>query len=148
MPKKISMTQAYDIATAFITDNNTTLEKEFEPSYYTHYTLKRGNLQLEINAPHGGAGYDWLDDYYFKNNGSVDLYRGSYTIMFVSTKHNVGRAVNKSRFNPMAVFTRLREPKFFKILDLAEQRAQGRIKTTDNTALINKFIRQIPEKQK
>lgn len=137
---KISTDLAYDITKAFITDEKTTIKREFSHHYHTNYILTKDNLQLVIYVPHGAPGYDWLDDYYYMNNGDISLYRNSYNIAYYHTKHNVGRAMNKSKYNPIRLITRALSPRFFNLIDMADARINNKIKTTDNTDKIYKTI--------
>ena len=141
----ITADQAYNIAQSFISTKDATIEKCVSARYYTHYTLTVNNLRLDIDAPHGGPGFDWLDDYNY--NGSITLYKNGSTIMFHGTKHTVGRAMNKSKYNPIRIATRMLSPKFFKIIDLAEDRIQNRIIPLGRIQNLEKTIHNIAQQK-
>lgn len=117
---KYTISQVYDIAKAIISDETIKGSKSHN-SYYTKYTFKKGDLSLNIYAPHGGREWDGDYDKWDYNTGSIRITDKSGTI-FARTKHNVGRAMTRSRLNPISVFTRLRAPLFFYLIDLAEKR--------------------------
>lgn len=122
----ITADQAYNIAQSFISTKDATIEKLVSTRYYyTHYTITVNNLRLDIDAPHGGPRCDWLVDY--KYRGIVTLYQNGRTIMLHVTKHTVDHAMNKSKYNPVRIVTRMLSPEFFKIIDLAEDRINNRI---------------------
>ena len=76
---------------------------------------------MDIFAPHGGR--EWNGDYdtWDYNEGSITIKDKNGTI-YAQTKHNVGRAMDRSSVNPIAIFTRLRAPLFFRLIDMAEKR--------------------------
>ena len=117
---KHTISQVYDIAKTIINDKSITGSKSYS-SYSTNYTFKKGNLSLKIYAPHGGREWDGDYDKWNYNTGSIRITDKSGTL-FAKTKYNVGRAMTRSRLNPISVFTRLRAPLFFHLIDLAEKR--------------------------
>ncbi len=118
--KKYTISQVYDIAKTIINDK-TIMGSKSRNSYSTNYTFKKDDLSLNIYAPDGGR--EWDDDYdeWNYNTGSISIVDKSGTI-FAQTKYNVGRAMTRSRLNPISIFTRLRAPLFFHLIDLAEKR--------------------------
>ena len=117
---KYTISQVYDIAKTIINDKTIKGSKSHN-SYSTNYTFKKGDLSLEIYAPHGGREWDGDYDKWDYNTGSIQIVDKSGTI-FAQTKYNVGRAMTHSCLNPISVFTRLRAPLFFHLIDMAEKR--------------------------
>lgn len=117
---RYTISQVYDIAKTIINDKTIMGYKSYN-SYSTTYTFKKDNLSLNIYAPHGGR--EWDDDYdkWNYNTGSIRITDKHGTIS-ARTKYNVGRAMTRSRLNPISIFTRLRAPLFFHLIDLAEKR--------------------------
>ena len=111
---KYTISQVYDIA-------KTIMGSKFHNSYFTNYVFKKDDLSLKIYAPHNCR--EWDDDYdkWRYNTGHIHITDKSGTI-FAQTKYSVGRAMTRSRLNPISVFTRLRAPLFFNLIDLAEKR--------------------------
>lgn len=117
---KCTISQVYDIAKTIINDKTIKGSKSHS-SYSTHYTFKKGDLSLDIYAPHGGRKWDGDYDEWNYNTGSIRI-TDKHGTFFAQTKHNVGRAMTRSRLNPISIFTRLRAPLFFNLIDLAEKR--------------------------
>ena len=117
---KYTIRQVYDIAKTIINDK-TIMGSKTHNSYSTNYTFKKGDLCLNIYAPHGGKEWDGDYDKWDYNTGSIRITNKNGTI-FAITKHNVGRAMTRSRLNSISIFTRLRAPLFFHLIDLAEKR--------------------------
>ena len=117
---KYTISQVYDIAKTIISDPTFKASKD-SCTYFTTYKFKKEDLSMDIHAPHGGK--EWNGDYdtWDYNEGAISITDKNGTI-YAKTKHNVGRAINRSTVNPVAVFTRLREPLFFKLIDMAEKR--------------------------
>ena len=117
---KHTISQVYDIAKTIINDK-TIMGSKFHNSYFTNYVFKKDDLSLKIYAPHNCR--EWDDDYdkWRYNTGHIHITDKSGTI-FAQTKYSVGRAMTRSRLNPISVFTRLRAPLFFNLIDLAEKR--------------------------
>ena len=125
-----TISQVYDIAKTIINDKTITGSKSYS-SYSTNYTFKKGNLSLQIYAPHGGREWDGDYDKWNYNTGSIRITDKSGTL-FAKTKHNVGRAMTRSRLNPNSIFTRLRAPLFFNLIDLAEKRDLSQKETIEH----------------
>lgn len=119
MPKH-TISQIYDIAKTIINDKTIKGSKS-NNSYSTSYTFKKGNLSLYIYAPHGGREWDGDYDKWDFNTGYISV-QDDQGALFAETKYNVGRAMTRSRLNPISIFTRLRAPLFFHLIDLAEKR--------------------------
>ena len=117
---KHTISQVYDIAKTIINDKTIQGSKSHN-SYSTSYTFKKGNLSLYIYAPHGGREWDGDYDEWNYNTGSIQI-ADEHGTLFAQTKYNVGRAMTRSRLNPISIFTRLRAPLFFHLIDLAEKR--------------------------
>ena len=117
---KHTISQVYDIAKTIINDKTIQGSKSHN-SYSTSYTFKKGGLSLELYAPHGGREWDGDYDKWNYNTGSISI-ADEHGTLFAQTKYNVGRAMTRSRLNPISVFTRLRAPLFFNLIDLAEKR--------------------------
>ncbi len=111
---KYTISQVYDIAKTIINDKTIKGSKSHS-SYSTNYTFKKDDLSLKIHAPHGD--YDKRD----YNTGYIRI-TDEHGTLFAKTKYNVGRAMTRSRLNPISIFTRLRAPLFFNLIDLAEKR--------------------------
>ena len=118
--QKYTISQVYDIAKTIISDPTFKASKD-TCTYFTTYKFQKEGFYMDIHAPHGGK--EWNGDYdtWDYNNGSITIKDKNGTI-YANTKHNVGRAMNRSCVNPIAIFTRLRAPLFFKLVDMAEKR--------------------------
>lgn len=117
---KHTISQVYDIAKTIINDKTIKGAKS-QNSYSTVYTFKKGGLSLELYAPHGGREWDGDYDEWDYNTGSISI-TDKHGALLAQTKYNVGRAMTRSRLNPISIFTRLRAPLFFHLIDLAEKR--------------------------
>ena len=117
---KYTISQVYDIAKTIINDKTSKGSKSHN-SYSTNYTFKKDDVSLDIYAPHGGREWDGDYDEWDYNTGSIRI-TDKYGTFVAQTKHNVGRAMTRSRLNPISIFTRLRAPLFFNLIDLAEKR--------------------------
>ncbi len=117
---KYTISQVYDIAKIIINDK-TIMGSKSHNSYSTNYTFKKGDLSLSIYAPHGDREWDGDYDKWDYKTGSIQISDKSGTI-FAQTKYNVGRAMDRSSLNPISIFTRLRAPLFFRLINLAEKR--------------------------
>ena len=125
-----TISQVYDIAKTIINDKTIMGSKSYS-SYSTNYTFKKDDLSLIIYAPHGGREWDGDYDKWNYNTGSIQITDKSGTL-FAQTKHNVGRAMTRSRLNPISIFTRLRAPLFFNLIDLAEKRDLSQKETIEH----------------
>ena len=126
---KYTISQVYDIAKTIINDKTIKGSKSHN-SYSTNYIFKKDDLSLKIYAPHGGREWDGDYDKWNYNTGSISITDKSGTL-FAKTKHNVGRAMTRSRLNPISVFTRLRAPLFFNLIDMAEKRGLDQKETIE-----------------
>ena len=115
-----TISQLYDIAKTIINDKTIKGTKS-QSSYSTAYTFKKGGLSLELYAPHGGREWDGDYDEWDYNTGSISI-TDKHGTLLAQTKYNVGRAMTRSRLNPISILTRLRAPLFFHLIDLAEKR--------------------------
>ncbi|MBP3397592.1 MAG: hypothetical protein J6K82_01545 [Alphaproteobacteria bacterium] len=117
---KYKISQVYDIAKTIINDPTFHASKH-RTENLTKYTFETNDLRMDIFAPHGGEEWDIdYDDWYIKE-GTISI-KDETGIIYTKTKHNVGRAFDRPSVNPVALFTRLREPLFFKLIDMAEKR--------------------------
>ncbi len=127
--------QVYSIAKTIINDK-TAQGSKYQNKYFTKYTFEKEGYTLNIRAPHSNVTWDddyWDSDYcgHNYNKGSVIItHNGSTTYAY--TKHNVSRAQNRSRLNPISIFTRLRAPLFFHLIDLAEKRVLDQKETIEH----------------
>ena len=129
MPK-YTISQIYDIAKTIINDKTIMGSKSYS-SYSTTYTFNKGDLSLKIYAPHGGREWDGDCDRWDYNTGYIQI-TDEHDTLFAETKHNVGRAMTRSRLNPISIFTRLRAPLFFNLIDLAEKRDLSQKETIEH----------------
>ena len=161
MTKKCTIREIYDIATAFITDRKTTVNVSSTENGTTYTFIRRGladyPYQLMIYAPKGAPEHLKYHPYITdKKQGSIKIQRGTgvnlmegRTIASAKTKHNVGRALDKKQCDIVRFGTRMLSPKFFQLMDMANKRAFGNIKTTDNTTqMFNLLYRIQNEHQK
>ncbi|MBQ5699799.1 MAG: hypothetical protein IIV74_00705 [Alphaproteobacteria bacterium] len=117
---KYTISQVYDIAKTIINDKTIKGSKSHN-SYSTNYIFKKDDLFLKIYAPHGGREWDGDYDKWDYNTGYIQI-TDEHGTLFAETKYNVGRAMTRSRLNPISILTRLRAPLFFHLIDLAEKR--------------------------
>jgi hypothetical protein len=115
--QKYTISQVYDIAKTIISDPTFKASKDT----CTTYKFKKEGLYMDIHAPHGSKEWDGDYDTWDYNTGSITITDENGS-MHAQTKHNVGRAKNRSSINPIAIFTRLRAPLFFRLIDMAEKR--------------------------
>ncbi len=69
-------------------------------------------------------------------------------LLTYTTKHEVGSALDKGQSDMNRFLTRIKSRKFFNLLDLAEKRISGQIKTTDNSKQIFDMIYRLKENTK
>lgn len=127
---KYKISQVYDIARTIISDQRFNASK-YKTKSFTKYTFEKENLRMDIYAPHGGEEWDIDYDDWDIKEGSITITDEKGTI-YTHTKHNVGRAFDRPSVNPVALFTRLREPLFFKLIDMAEKRGLNQSETIKN----------------
>lgn len=171
MPQNVTMKEIYDIAAAFITDRNTKVEIEASDMAivyeFTKYGLATYPYVMTIVCPRGAS---TLRKVTYKNTvtkqervvtegdkkcGEVILSRGAgfvstdpiQPLAQAKTKANVGRAEDRTQSDLSKFIARLQSPRFFSLYDLAQARAMGRIKTTDNTTLMFNIIYRLKENQ-
>ena len=145
---KTDIIQIYDIARAFIADKGTVISKKTENGWITEYKMRNGILSLGVYAPHGAPSHGTTNENSTKKEGSLILCCGGKMVCDAHTRCNIGRAMGKSKYNPVRIFTRMRAPHFFRLMDLCEGRVQNRIPTTDNTNAIHQKLDQINTRQK
>ncbi len=120
-------------------------EKIKSKGSYTFHTSKfDGKLRMNWHQP-------YMTD---KKQGEVYLHRGTAitdkhherTLIFATTKHNVGRANDKTQCDLMRFITRQMSPQFFKLVSMANKRTRGEIQTTDNSTMLYNMIYRIKQK--
>lgn len=161
MPQKCTIREIYDIATAFITDRKTTVDVSHSNGHLMYKFTKRGLAEypytLVISANRGAPAKIPNTNLTDKKPGRVYLQRGTIldggtgprTVISAETKYNVGRAIDSHQREIVQTFTYIMSPKFFQLMDMANQRAFGNIKTSDNTTqMFNMLYRILNEPQK
>ena len=161
MSRTHTISEIYDIATAFITDRKTTVDVSSTENDTTYTFIRRGleeyPYQLMIYAPKGAPEHLKYHPYITdKKQGSIKIQRGTgvnlmegRTIVSAKTKHNVGRALDKKQCDIVRFGTRMLSPKFFQLMDMANKRAFSKIETSDNTTqMFNLLYRIKNENQK
>lgn len=161
MTKTRTISEIYDIATAFITDRQTTVDVSHSNGHLIYEFTKRGLAEypytLVISAERGAPTKIPNTNQTNKKTGHVYLQRGtalsgmygSRTIISAETKHNVGRAIDSTQREIVQFGTRMLSPKFFELVELANKRAFSKIKTSDNTSqMFNLLYRIQNENQK
>ena len=145
MSKTRTISEIYDIATAFITDRKTTVDVSYRNGHLMYKFTKRGldeyPYTLVISAERGAPAKIPNTNQTNKKTGHVYLQRGTalsgmygpQTIVSAETKHNVGRAIDSTQSDIVKFGTRMLSPKFFELVKLAEKRAFSKIETSDNT---------------
>ena len=141
MTKKCTIREIYDIATAFITDRDTTLKTTSVDGVtmykFTKHGLAEHPYTLVISVEHGAPTKIQNSNQTNKKTGHVYLLRDTETnprtIISAETAHNVGRAVDKKQRGIVQLYTRILSPKFFQLMNMANERAFNRIKRTNNT---------------
>lgn len=161
MPQKCTIREIYDIATAFITDRKTTVDVSYSNSHLMYKFTKRGLAEypytLVISAERGAPAKIPNTNQTNKKPGRVYLQCGTIldgetgprTVISAETKYNVGRAIDSRQREIVQTFTHMLSPKFFELMDMANKRAFGNIKTTNNTTqMFNLLYRIQNENQK
>ncbi len=149
----------YDIAAAFITDQDTIISTfgiDGDIGYrFTRYGLAEHPYCLTIYAhAKAPAPERFCKKQIKKNHGKIIIHRGTATpngtrtLLEYKTKQEVGTALDKTKSDARRFFTRIQSPKFFKLVDMAEKRISGQIQTTNNTAQLFNMIYRLKEKQK
>ena len=152
---KYKTSNAYDIATAFITDKNTTI-KAHNSQGTINYTFIKYDLAeypycMTILAKYKAPKHKE------NNRGTIIVYRGTNisgmnnhrTLIRHVTKHEVGPALDVTKSDLQRFITRAKSAQFFNLLDLAAKRIANQLPTTDNSAQIyNMIYRMEQEKQK
>ena len=158
MSQDYTIKQAYDIAMAFITDRDTTAHAQINDRHISYTFEKRFRTDLpycltiyvERGAPEKRG---FLMD---NKRGHIMLQRGTATasdnhartLFSAYTDCNAGRAVDKNQSDIVRFGTRMLSPRFFKLLDMAEKRVSGKIKTMDNSGETYMKIYRILENQR
>lgn len=158
MSQKYTIKEAYNIAQAFITDHNTTVHSVVNDDRICYTFTKRflhdRSYCLKISVERGAPQKRGiLTDY---KRGHIILHRGTATasdnhirtLFSAYTDCNAGRAVDKNQSDIVRFGTRMLSPRFFKLLNMAEKRVSGKIKTADNSGEIYCKIYSIRENQK
>ncbi len=181
MSRTHTISEMYDIATAFITDRDTTVQTSSSDNGTTYKFTKRGLAeyphQLIVYVPKGAPerlklkgsytfrknpltqklNMRWNQPYRTdKKQGEITLQRGTginfmdgRTIAHAETKHNVGRAFDKTQRDIVRWGTRMLSPKFFELVEMANKRATNQIETKNNTTqMFNLLYRIRNENQK
>ncbi len=149
---KLSIKQVYDITSAILTNKYIGIQNTSD-KYSTSYRIETsdslyGHLVLCIDAPHGAPIWSIADEFWMDREGCIDLYQNGKHIFFAYTKHNVGRAFEKSNSCLVRTGTRMLSPRFFKLLNMAAAHLNAKLPTCDNTVKIQKLLTQLPKKQK
>ena len=131
--------QVYDIAKAILTNKFIDIQNTSE-TYKTSYRIESahpayGTLVLTIEAPHGAP------ELWKEREGIIELYHNKRYLFSACTKHNVGRAFDRSKYNPISIFTRARAPLFFHLLNMADDRLHDRVEKTNNTQQITQLLK-------
>ena len=134
----LTINQAYDIAEAMLTDSASTIVAH-KINCGTVYTVRKDSLALYIYAPYCTKKSRVCNNSY----GSVSLDEDKRRVFEAYTKSEVAHAINSSKNAPMAVLTRMFSPKYFRLLDMAQSRVSGCLKTHDNTLRIYKCMNDI-----
>ena len=161
MTKTRTISEIYDIATAFITDRQTTVDVSNSNGHLMYKFTKHGLAEypytLVISAERGAPAKIPNTNQTNKKPGHVYLQRGTAlsgmygprTIVSAETKHNVGRAIDSTQREIVQFGTRMLSPKFFELIELANKRAFSKIETSDNTTqMFNLLYRIQNENQK
>ncbi|MBQ8294409.1 MAG: hypothetical protein IJX89_03420 [Alphaproteobacteria bacterium] len=148
--------EIYDIAIAFIMDKDTQADAYISNDDILYTFTKRGLadypycliISATCKAPYKIGTYPKM-----KYKGHISLQRGTslnpqHSLLDERTKHEVGSALDKTQCDLKRFITRVRSPKFFKTLDMAEKRITGKIQTTDNSAQLFNIIYRLKENQK
>ncbi len=138
----ISMQEMYDIAVALITD---TKSKVSGARYGTSttYHIDRYPFSMTIYAPHAIRGQSTDVSQWRIYTGYIALYKDYDLLLDSYTKHTIGHAFEKSKYNPYRIFTRMREPHFFKIMNTAHARIHNTLQTSNNSSKIREHINAI-----
>ncbi len=149
-----TISQAYDITTAFITDKETCLESHSDQwcveytfskeslcdkNYYLHFFIPR-------NIYPNKSEYGTITLYYIEKDKKINLFK-------VRTKHKVASILHKSihptkSFNINVLAEKCLSRKFYKLLKLIEKRTSAQLKRQDKTFEILEMIHQIKESQR
>lgn len=136
---KITTDQAYNIAESLIRDSASTITDNSTRDV-TKYTVCKDGLTLYVHAPHYEPTERFKSGLWHNKGGSISLENGSKHMFSLHTKHNVGPAFLYRKFSLIPIVTCMLSMRFFKVIDAAESRITGRLKTTDNTECIQKIL--------
>ncbi len=161
MSKTCTISEIYDIATAFITDRKTTVDVSYSNGHLMYTFIKRGLAEyphtLVISAergaptriPHTNHTDKKLGRVYLQRGTALDGGTGPRTIISAQTKYNVGRALDPRQREIIQIGTRMLSPKFFELIEMANKRATNQIETKNNTTqMFNLLYRIQNETQK
>ncbi len=158
MSQDYTIKQAYDIAMAFISDCDTKVHATVNERHISYTFEKRFRTDLpyclsiyvERGAPEKrGFLMDNKRGHIMLQRGTATTSKhGARTLFSAYTDCNAGRAVDKTQSDIVRFGTRMLSPRFFKLLDMAEKRVSGKIKTMDNSGEIYMKIYRIRENQR
>jgi hypothetical protein len=134
----LTINQAYNIAQAMLTDSASTIVAN-KINCGTVYTVRKDGLALYIYAPYGTKKTRVCNNSY----GAVSLDEDKRRVFDAYTKTNVARAISSSKYTPGAVLTRVLSPKYFHLLEMAQSRISGCLKTQDNTLKLHRCMTDI-----
>lgn len=147
----VKIKDVYDIASAFIADKCSTLKVSKDNSGINYEFSKcvgsdacATEYTLTITMPCAGDVADINQDGKVKHD--VDIKRGRISLskgfkgnwfrsllITAKTERDVSLADDKTCSDVSRAFTRMRSPRFFRLLNQAQQRAFGKLPTYDNT---------------
>ncbi len=135
----ISMQEMYDIAIALITDKNSEVNGANYGTAAT-YNIKRSPFSMTIYAPHQLPDQNITEPQWSFYTGYIGLYKNNELLLDSYTKHTISHAFKKSKYNPRRIFSRMREPYFFKIIDTARARMFNTAQTSENSSKLRECI--------
>ncbi len=148
----LTIKQAYDITSAILSNKYIGIQNtsdDDKTSYRVESTNPLyGNLILDIEAPHGSPDWESSVTLCIGHEGSIHLRHNNQNVFNAYTNHNIGYTFNRKKYNPISIITRMRARRFFKILNMADARLNGKLKTHDNNQQIHNIIKDINAKTK
>ncbi len=166
--------EIYDIVSAFITDKDVKISTFGEDGDIGYKFIKYGladypyclTIYAKGKAPQKKREKNYLsprvgdfvrgNTYIEKHYGEITVKRGTSVsdgygtriLTEYETEHEVGSALDKTQCDARRFLTRVRSPKFFRVVDMAKKRILGQIPTTDNSAQLFDMIYRLKENQK
>lgn len=152
--KPQTISQAYDIASAFITDSSVQIVP-YVNSYFIEYCVIKHGLAdypycLTVRVPRRRDGFckDGVS-----SRGKILVHRGTGSVnsshprvlLSVGTLCDISRASDSFASDLSRFLSRCSAPSFFKICDLVQSRMMGQVKTTDNTKKLFDMMYQLRE---